>query len=99
MAGERLTRWEKAKQDWPGFHLWPDFGLGAFGGVLGVGVLAALGFPWETILEVIVVAATAALAAVLYRIGQLAWAWLQAPMRLLTADVVAIREKLDAVEV
>jgi hypothetical protein len=38
-----------------------------------------------------------AVAVVLYPLSQLSYAWLQGPMRLLTADVIAIRERVDAI--
>jgi hypothetical protein len=96
MADERPTRWQKARQDWPGFRLWPDIWLAVFGGALSVGVLAILGFPWEAILEVIVAVGAGAVAVVLFRFGELWWAWAQAPMRLLTDDVAALRREVAA---
>jgi hypothetical protein len=93
--GGRPTRWQKARNDWPGFQ-WADSAIAGVGLGLAVVVLAILGFPGETVVEVVVVAGAGIAAAVLYALGQLVWAWLQAPMRLLTADVIAIRERVEA---
>jgi hypothetical protein len=45
---------------------------------------------------VIVVVASAVGAAILVPLAELGWAFVAAPMRLLTADVIAIRERLEA---
>lgn len=94
MANERPTRWQKAKDDWPGFE-WRNLRVGVVGIALAVIALAVLGRPGKAVTEVLIVGGAGLLAAILYPLGQLAWAWLQAPMRLLTADVVAIRERLE----
>lgn len=93
--GDRPTRWQKTRTDWPGFQ-WRDLAVAGVGLGLAVTVLAITGFSGETIVEVAIVAGTGAAAATLYSLGQLAWAWLGAPMRLLTDDVIAIRRRLEA---
>lgn len=95
MENMRPTRWQKARADWPGFQL-RDIGGGAIGLALAVVGLVVFGRPGEAVTEVLIVGGAAILAAVLYALGQLVWAWLQAPMRLLTADVIAIRECVEA---
>jgi hypothetical protein len=92
--GDRPTRWRKARTDWPGFQ-WRDLAVAGLGLALAVAVLAITGFSGKTMVEVAIVAGTGAVAATLYAMGQLAWAWLQAPMRLLTEDVIAIRNRLE----
>jgi hypothetical protein len=62
---------------------------------MAVAVLAILGFPEKVVIEVAIVAGAGIAAALLYPLGQLVWAWLQAPMRLLTEDVMAVREGLE----
>jgi hypothetical protein len=92
---KRPTRWQKAQADWPGFQR-RDLWIAVIGLGVSVGVLALLGFPGEAMIEVAIVAGSGALAAILYALGQLVWAWLQAPMRLLTDDMVAIRHQLES---
>lgn len=94
MAIERPTRWQKAREDWPGFE-WRDLGIGVVAIVLAVLALLVLGRPGGAVPEVLIVGGAGLLAAILYPLAQLVWAWLQAPMRLLTDDVVAIRERLE----
>src|ERR1700735_3853391 len=96
--GAPVTRWDKAYGDWPGFR-WGDAWVAAVGLVLAVGVLATLGFPGKALEEVVVVALAGAAAALLFQATQLFSAWLQAPMRLLTGEVIAIRDRLDAMQV
>jgi hypothetical protein len=48
------------------------------------------------LIDVIVVVVSAAAATVLVPLGELSWNWLQAPMRQLTVEVVAIRKALEA---
>jgi hypothetical protein len=76
-ADERPTRWKKARKDWPGFQ-WRDLWLAAFGLVVAVGVLALLNFPGKIVAEVAIVAGSSVLATLIYALGQLVWAWLQA---------------------
>jgi hypothetical protein len=92
---ERPTRWQKARDEWRGFQ-WRDLFVGLAGIVLAIVVLAATGRPVASLVEVAVIGGCGIAAAVFYAVGQLVWAWLQAPMRLLTADVIAIRERLEA---
>lgn len=89
-----MTRWQKAKEDWPGPQ-WRDLTVGPLGLVIAVLVLDNQNYPGDTIVEVVVVAAATVVAVVLFSLGQLGWAWLNAPMRLLAADVRAIRERLE----
>ena len=96
MAKKRPTRWQKAKQDWPGFQ-WQDLAVALVALVLAVVVLAVLGFPGKIVAEVSIVAGAGVAAALVRALGQLVWAWLQAPMRLLTKDVVAIRDRVEAI--
>jgi hypothetical protein len=93
---DRPTRWAKAKQDWRGFRIRRESIGGAIGTTAGIVALIVLGFPGAALENVIVILATGAVVAVLVPVAELAWSWLQAPMRLLTADVAAIRERLDA---
>jgi hypothetical protein len=95
MAAQRPTRWQKARLDWPGFQ-WRDLRVGVIGILLAIVILLALGRPGGAVVEVAVVGAAGLAAAVFYAVGQFVWAWLQAPMRLLSADVIAIRERLEA---
>jgi hypothetical protein len=94
----RPTRWQKARQDWPGFQR-RDLVVGAIALVLAVVGLVVFGRPGEAVAELLIVGGAGLLATILYPLGQLVWAWLQAPMRLLTADVVAIRERVEAAPV
>lgn len=94
MEKTRPTRWQKARDDWSGFQ-GRDLWVAAVGLAVAVGVLALLDFPGKVVAEVAIVAGSGILATVLYVLGQLVWAWLQAPMRLLTEDVIAIRERLE----
>jgi hypothetical protein len=93
---DRPTRWKRTMKDWPRPQ-WRDL----IRGVLGVGVslliLAVLGFPGETLVEVGVVGGSAIALLILPSAAQLWWAWFKAPMRLLTDDVRAIREKVESV--
>lgn len=73
--------------------------VGVVGGVVAVVVLLVLGSPGEAVGGVAIVAAAGVAAVVLYAGAELFWAWLQAPMRLLTTDVLAIRERLESLEV
>jgi hypothetical protein len=91
----RPTRWQRAWKDWPKIQ-WRDLILSAFGLGIAILVLEESNFSGSTVAEVGIVAGSAIAAGVLYALAQLVWAWLQAPMRLLTDDVVAIREKLEA---
>jgi hypothetical protein len=91
----RPTRWQKARKDWSGFQ-WRDLILGAIGLGIAILVLEESNFSGSTVAEVGIVAGSAIAAGVLYALAQLVWAWLQAPMRLLTDDVVAIRRTLEA---
>jgi hypothetical protein len=95
---ERPTRWQKTRADWPGFR-WQDLVVGVVGLALAVAGLVLFGRPGGAVTEVLIVGGAAILAAILYPLGQLVWAWLQAPMRLLTEDVIAIRERVEAMPV
>jgi hypothetical protein len=59
-----------------------------------LGLLAA-GFSHDAIITLITIGGSALGAAFLVPVGELGWAWLQAPMRMLTEDVVAIRSRLE----
>ena len=65
------------------------------GAVLGVIAMAILGFPGDALLGVAIPAAAAVVVWLLFYGIPLWWAWFKAPMRLLTDDVLAIREKLE----
>ncbi|MGA2928449.1 MAG: hypothetical protein ABSG43_21140 [Solirubrobacteraceae bacterium] len=91
----RLTRWQKARKDWLGFQ-WRDLIPSAIGLGIAILVLEESNFSGSTVAEVGIVGACAIAAGLLYAVAQLAWAWRQAPMRLLTEDVVAIRKTLEA---
>ena len=66
---------------------------------MSVVVLLAVGFAHDALVVGITIGGSALAAAVLVPAGELAWNWLQAPMRLLTEDVIAIRARLNAVEI
>jgi hypothetical protein len=95
-VADRPTRWQRAKRDWSGFEVRRDIVVAVLGGAIAAGVFALLGFPWDTILSVIVGVGSAAAAVVILRLVELWWAWFKAPMRMLTEDVVAIRQRLEA---
>jgi hypothetical protein len=90
---QRLTRWEKTREDWPGFKL-RDVWLGLLAGAVTVGVLALLGFPWAAIAEVLVSVGAIVAVALLFALLQLWWAWSQAPMRLLVNDNAQLRSEV-----
>jgi hypothetical protein len=96
--GARLTRWQKAREDWPGFQR-RDLAVGVIGIVLAVVLLVVFGRPGDAVKEALIVGGAGLAAIVLYPLGQLAWAWLKVPMRLLTADVIAILERVEAMPV
>ena len=98
MAGERPTRWQKAKQDWPGIRAKRELAITLIGGVFGAVMLLILGLPGASMEHVITVAAAGVAAAIFVPIAEFVWAWWQAPMRLLTADVIAIRERVEALD-
>jgi hypothetical protein len=91
----RPTRWQKALQDWHRPGIRREFFRGAVGAVVSVIVLLAAGFGHDAAVVTITVICSALATAVLIPAGQFALLWLQAPMRLLTEDVIAIRERLD----
>lgn len=97
MPNSRPTRWQEARRDWPGFQ-WRDLIPGAIGLGIAIFVLEESKFPGSTVAEVGIVGACAIAAGVLYAVAQLVWAWLQAPMRLLTEDVIAIRERVEQLQ-
>ncbi|MGD1059772.1 MAG: hypothetical protein ABR992_20470 [Solirubrobacteraceae bacterium] len=67
------------------------------GGALAVVALIMLGSPGEVVGDAAIVAGAAVGAVLFTSAAELVWAWLQAPMRLLTADVLAIRERVEAI--
>jgi len=97
MPEPRPTAWQYAKKGWRGFR-WRDRALinGVVGGALAIVALDIAGLPREALTTVIVVVASAVGAAILIPLAELGWAFVAAPMRLLTADVIAIRERLEA---
>jgi hypothetical protein len=94
--GPRPSRWEKAKDDWEWRRLRDHLVVAVVGGALAVVALIVLGSPGAAVADVAIVAGAGAAAVILYAGAQLFWAWLQAPMRLLRADVAAIRMRLEA---
>jgi hypothetical protein len=97
MPEPRPTAWQYAKKGWRGFR-WRDRALinGVVGGALAIVALDIAGLPREALTTVIVVVVSAVGAAILVPLAELGWAFVAAPMRLLTADVIAIRERLEA---
>ena len=62
---------------------------------MSVVVLLAAGFPHDAVVVGITIGGAALAAAVIVPAVELCWCWLQAPMRLLTEDVIAIRERVE----
>ncbi|PZR67316.1 MAG: hypothetical protein DLM63_06690 [Solirubrobacterales bacterium] len=62
---------------------------------MSVVVLLAAGFPHDAVVVGITIGGAALAAAVIVPAVELWWCWLQAPMRLLTEDVIAIRERVE----
>lgn len=96
MPDPRPTRWQKALRDWHRPGVRRESVTGAVGAAVSVVVFLAAGFGHDASVVTIAVICSALATAVLIPAGQFAWLWLQAPMRLLTEDVIAIRERLDA---
>lgn len=92
----RPTRWEKAKNDWPGLRGKRELASVFFGGLLAAFALLLVSAPEAALQQVIVVLVAGAVAAILLPAFELYWAWLQAPMRLLTEDVTAVRHEIAA---
>jgi hypothetical protein len=95
MEGEQPTRWEAARAEWRGLRWGREGKLGVAGGLVAGLVLLVLGFPGAALVDVIVVLASAITAAILVPLSELAWAWHEAPMRMLNANVGAIRTLLE----
>lgn len=91
------TRWEKAKRDWRGFGLRRAL-RGTAGTLAGIVALLFLGFRGAALENVIVVGAAVIVAALVAPLGELAWCWLQAPIRLVRDDVQAIEGRVDDLE-
>jgi hypothetical protein len=83
--------------DWPRPE-WRDLIRAVLGVVIAVVVLAILGFPGEILAEVAIVGGSGIALLILPSAGQLWWAWFKAPMRLLTAEVHAIRDRQEPSE-
>ena len=96
MGEERPTRWQKAKHDWPGVRGKRELASAVLGGLLAALALLLVNAPEAAVQQVIVVLAAAVGAAVLVPAAELYWSWLQAPMRLLTEDVAAVRRDIAA---
>lgn len=95
MANSRSTRWQRARSDWSGVRAKREALLALVGGVITAAVLALVGSAGAV--DTLIAAGVGALVAVvLFPLAELGWCWLQAPMRLLTEDVIAIRERLEA---
>ena len=96
MPPERPTRWEKAKRDTTFWRPKREAVVGAVAVLFTAVVLWYFGYA-EGIVEYLIPVAVGALVAVVVApLAELAWNWLQAPMRLVADDVVAIRARLDS---
>jgi hypothetical protein len=94
--GKRQTRWERAKADRPKVGVRRELASLFVGGAVSVLVLLIAGFNHDAGITAITIGGSAIAAAVIVPASELAWAWLQAPMRALTDDVLSIRQLLEA---
>jgi hypothetical protein len=94
----RLSTWEKAKADWHGVHGKRELVVAGVGAVISACVLLVAGFPHDAVVLGVSILGSAIALAVIVPAAELYWSWLQAPMRLLTDEVVAIREWLEQLE-
>jgi hypothetical protein len=81
--------------DRPRFKQKREVAIGALAAAITAIVFWASDFPGEALLELAIGAGAAIAAPLLYTVAQFGYAWLQAPMRLLTDDVLAIKETLE----
>jgi hypothetical protein len=94
----RPTRWQKARTDWSGIRAKREVLVGLVGGIATAGVQVLVGSPGAV--DTLITAGVGALVTVVvFPLGELGLRWLQAPMRLLTDDVVAIRSRLDSLDI
>lgn len=95
----RLTRWERAKADSRGWRVASrEAGAGAAGGVLAVAALFLFASKTSALQELIVVGSAILGAMVLVPAAEVAWNYIQAPLRIINDDLDAILVKLDALE-
>lgn len=90
----RLSRWEKAKADWHGVQGKRELVVAGVGAVISAVVLLVAGFPHDAVVLGVSILGSAIALAVIVPTAELYWSWLQAPMRQLTDEVVAIRERV-----
>ena len=94
----RPTRWQKARDDWSGIRAKREVLVGLVGGFATAGVQVLVGSAGAV--DTLIAAGVGALVTVVvFPLGELGLRWLQAPMRLLTDDVIAIRSRLDALDI
>jgi hypothetical protein len=95
MAEPRPSRLQKAKRDWPGIRSSREAIVGVITAVLAAVVELLIGSGGA--LDTIVVAVVAAVVAVvIVPAAQFTLLWVEAPMRLLTEDVIALRAEVHA---
>jgi hypothetical protein len=98
----RPTRGRKAWQDWKergGVRGKREIVVALVGAAVSAIILLAIGFPHDALIAGVTIAGSALAAAVIVPAAELYWSWLQAPMRLLTDDVVAIRDRVHSVQI
>jgi hypothetical protein len=91
----RLSTWEKAKADWHGVHGKRELVVAGVGAVISACVLLVAGFPHDAVVLGVSILGSAIALAVIVPAAELYWSWLQAPMRLLTDEVVASESGLS----
>lgn len=90
----QLSRWEKAKADWHGVQDERELVVASVGAIISAFVLLVDGFPHDAVVIGVSILGSAIALAVIVPAAEFYWSWLQAPMRLLTDELVAIRELL-----
>jgi hypothetical protein len=94
----RLSRWEKAKADWHGVQGKRELVVAGAGAVISALVLLVAGFPHDAAVVGVSIFGSAIAPAVIVPAAELYWSWLEAPMRLFTDEVFAIRERLEQLD-
>ena len=94
-ASSRPTRWQKARADTKFFRWKREAAIGAAAAPLSFVLLQLIGSKDGATDELVVVGASVVVVLVMLPLTELAYNWLQAPIRMLSDDVLAIRHDLS----